>query len=56
LRIANRLLLSQAFPVETHHTVKVERTPDMIVVATEEVIEAIRLSQWRASNLALAVD
>jgi phage terminase small subunit len=39
---ANLALMDRSFPVETHHHVTVERTPEMLIVATEEVIERIR--------------
>src|SRR5262245_51360344 len=39
---ANLALMDRGFPVETHHTVHVERTPEMVVIATDEVIERIR--------------
>jgi phage terminase small subunit len=39
---ANLALMDRSFPVETHHHVTVERRPEMIVVATAEVVERIR--------------
>ncbi len=45
---ANMALMDRGFPIETTHHIKVERTPDMIVVATAEVLERIRQLALRA--------
>ncbi len=45
---ANLALMDHGFPVETHHTVTVERTPDTIIIATEQVLERIRQLAIRA--------
>jgi phage terminase small subunit len=39
---ANLALMDRGFPIETTHTVKVERTPDVTVIVTEAVLERIR--------------
>jgi hypothetical protein len=45
---ANVTLLNHGFPAETHHTVKVDRPPDVTVVVTEQVLERIRQLATRA--------
>jgi phage terminase small subunit len=45
---ANLALMDRGFPIETHHTVTVERSPETILVVTEQVIERIRQLAMRA--------
>jgi phage terminase small subunit len=45
---ANLALMDRGFPIETHHTIEVKRTPDQILIASEAVIERIRQLAMRA--------
>src|SRR5262245_53889093 len=39
---ANLALMDRGFPLETYHTVKVERSPDVVMVASEQVLTRLR--------------